>query len=509
MALSGQAVRGRFCAGCGRPLSRYNGESYCGPCTCQGERGAGTAVTNLGARLRALRHRRGMTLEVLAGLSGKTAAYLSMIENGKRPLDRYSLIVSLASALGVPPADLAPGASVHGATPVTRFGSESPQWCTDPLVDLAELGRVDLHADPDRRRVLAGAVYSAASAALPDPEWWQAQRGLPLAPPSGTGRVGPEDVLAVQHLASAFSRMDQRLGGGHGRKALAQYLRGDAAVLLAGGFASEQVQQDMFTAVGELAYLVAWMAFDNGEHALAQRYFRLALKLAARAANPPLAGHILRAMAHQAMDVDLPALGLELAAASVDGQRYLSAIPRERALLGVVHARALAVAGHKQAAAKALLKAEDDLASARTDTAEPHRASFFGEASLAHETGRTLQAHGEIRNAIGQFRRSVQTRGTAYRRTHAVTLGYLGASHIAAGDIDEACATWSMALDVIEDGAIYSGRARQTIAEMRRLVAPLKHRKIPAIAEIDERGAKYLAGIGGNVRQTVTAKERP
>lgn len=509
MALSSQTVRRRFCAGCGRPLSRYNNESYCGPCTWQGELGTSTAVTNMGARLRALRHRRGMTLEVLAGLSGKTAAYLSMIENGKRPLDRYSLIVSLANALGVPPADLAPGASADGATPVTRFGPESPQWCTDPLVDLAELGRVDLHADPDRRRVLAGAVYSAASAALPDPTWWQAQGDLPLAQPSGNGRVGPEDVLAVQQLASAFSRMDQRLGGGHGRKALAQYLHCDAAALLTGGFASEQVQRDMFTAVGELAYLSGWMAFDNGEHTLAQRYFRLALKLAARAENPPLAGHILRAMAHQAMDLDLPALGLELSAASIEGQRYLSAIPRERALLGVVHARALAVTGHKQAAAKALLKAEDDLTSARTDTGEPHRASFFGEASLAHETGRTLQAHGEIKNAIGQFQRSVHTRGAAYRRTHAVTLGYLGATHISTGDIDEACATWSMALDVIEDGAIYSRRAQRTINDMRRLVAPLKRREIPAIAEIDERGARYLAGIGGNVRQAVTAKERP
>ena len=90
-------------------------------------------------------------------------------------------------------------------------------------------------------------------------------------------------MFAVQQLAVAFSRIDQRLGGGHGREALAQYLHGDAADLLAGRFATEQVRRGMFTAVGELAYLSGWMAFDNSEHILAQRYFRLALKLAARA----------------------------------------------------------------------------------------------------------------------------------------------------------------------------------------------------------------------------------
>jgi transcriptional regulator with XRE-family HTH domain len=476
------------------------------------ERGSRAELAGIGARLRALRHRRGMSLAVLAGLSGKSAAYLSMVENGKRPLDRYSLIVSLAEALGVPPAEIAPGASTGAETadarPATPGGKvhradlpdpgsgaflESPQWCTDALADLADIGRSDLHAGPQRRRILAGAVYSTASAALPDAAWWQSQASPPPGPSSGRRRANADDVFAVQQLVVAFSRIDQRLGGGHGRKALAQYLHGDAAALLGGGFATERVRRDMFTAVGELTYLSGWMAFDNSEHAHAQRYFRLALKLAARAGNSPLAGHIIRAMAHQAMDVDRPAVGLKLSAASIEGMRYLSAAPRERALLGVVHARALAVTGQKQAAAKALLKAEDDLASA-VDGAEPHRASFFAEASLAHETGRTLQACGDVENAIGHFQRSVRTRAPAYRRTHAVTLGYLGAAHVAAGNIEEACSTWSQALDVIEDGAIYSARARQSIADMRRLVAPLQGRKIPVVAEIDERAARYLAG---------------
>ncbi|MGH3573869.1 MAG: hypothetical protein ACRDUW_18955 [Pseudonocardiaceae bacterium] len=56
--------------------------------------------------------------------------------------------------------------------------------------------------------------------------------------------------------------------------------------------------------------------------------------------------------------------GLELAIASMDGKRYRMASPRERALFGVVYARALGAAGQKSAAAQALITAEVDLASA-------------------------------------------------------------------------------------------------------------------------------------------------
>ncbi len=366
-------------------------------------------------------------------------------------------------------------------------------WRTDPLIALTDLGRTDL--DADRRSLLTGAVYSAASLALPGEAWWEAMAEKPPASvPPGQWQIGHGDVAAVRELTAAFSRIDQRRGGGHGRKALVQYLHSDVAGLLRATFLSEQVRRDMFSAAGETAYLSGWMAFDNSEHAVAQRYFALALQLAARAGNPPLAGHILRAMAHQAIDLGFCKQGLDLSAASMQGQRYASATPRERALLGVVHARGLAANGEKQAAAKALLRAEDDLASASEDIEEPDRTFFFGEASLAHETACTMRDCGDRQGAIRQFRRSVRTRGAAFRRTHAVTLGYLAAAQIAAGSVEEACATWGAVLDAMEEG-ICSGRARQTVADMRSLVSPYRRRGIRAVAGLDARAAAYLAQV--------------
>jgi DNA-binding XRE family transcriptional regulator len=98
----------RGCQRCGRPLSRYNREDLCGACSVgTGGVQAAARTGDIGARLRALRRQRGMSLEVLGGLCGVSAAYLSMVENGKRGLDRWSMILALARALKVLPAELA------------------------------------------------------------------------------------------------------------------------------------------------------------------------------------------------------------------------------------------------------------------------------------------------------------------------------------------------------------------------------------------------------------------
>src|SRR5262249_58847376 len=99
--------------------------------------------------------------------------------------------------------------------------------------------------------------------------------------------------------------------------------------------------------------------------------------------------------------------------------------------------------GHKKAAVQALISAEDDLAAATTGDDEPSRVFFFGEASLAHQTALTLRHTGDLGGALREFRRSARTREAAtFTRTHAVTLGYLGAVHARRGEIDEACSTW-------------------------------------------------------------------
>ncbi|MFC5721299.1 Tat pathway signal protein [Streptomyces gamaensis] len=371
--------------------------------------------------------------------------------------------------------------------------SDSPgpvDWCADTLVTLAELGSADV--DMERRRALGTAVYSAAALVLPGDAWWQrmAERGSRRSVP-GARRVGRGDVEAVRDMVSAFSRLDQRRGGGHARTAVVQYLVSDVAGYLTGRYGDDGVRRQMFSAASELAYLSGWMAFDNAEHPVAQRYFSLAVKLAAEADDAPMAGHVLRAMAHQAVDLGHARGALELSAAAVEGRRYTEATPRERALTGVVHARGLAVTGQRAAAAAALLRAEDDLASARPGDEEPGRVFFFQEASLAHQTACTLRDSGDLKGAAGQFRRSVRTRkASAFTRTHALTLGNLGSVQVRQGDFEEARRTWSQALDAMD--GVRSGRTRQTARDIRAGLVPFRKRGVREAAELDARAAAYL-----------------
>ncbi|MGH8904180.1 MAG: helix-turn-helix domain-containing protein, partial [Egibacteraceae bacterium] len=60
----------------------------------------------IGARARMIRRRRGLSLEVVAGLAGITAGYLSMLERGLRGFNRRGLIEDLADALGCSVVDL-------------------------------------------------------------------------------------------------------------------------------------------------------------------------------------------------------------------------------------------------------------------------------------------------------------------------------------------------------------------------------------------------------------------
>ncbi|MER7454449.1 helix-turn-helix transcriptional regulator [Nocardia beijingensis] len=413
----------------------------------------------VGAQLRAAREAAGVSLAALSAQIHYSKSVLAYYETGER----------------TPTPDVI-------ACYEKRFGR-----IQDPVATLLNLGK----ADVERRSFLRVGYSTALSASVLLPDWLDHASAL-TRKESRVRYVGEADVAAVRDVMLVFSQIDQRLGGGHGRTAVVQYLTNEVTGYLKGSFASETVRRQMFSAAAEMAYLVGWMAFDNDEHAAAQRYFATSTQLAAEAEDAPLVGHVLRAMAHQAVDLGHSEQGLQLAEASVSGARYQSACPRERALLKVVHAKALSAAGRPAESAKALLQAEQDLAAASDSDPEPTRVFFFSEASLAHETACALRDAGNLAGAANQFQLSVRKRkATAFTRTHAVTLGYLGTVQARSGEIEQACATWRSALDAM--GGVQSGRTRNVARDIRSTLARYRGQSIPGVRETDEQAAEYLA----------------
>ncbi|WP_435969874.1 Tat pathway signal protein [Streptomyces sp. Qhu_M48] len=418
-------------------------------------------------------------------------SHIAMWVAGTRPRGRAADILreTLSRRLGRPLALAEIG--LAGNTPDTVTGSE---WDTDTLKTLVDLGRNSM--DRERRRLLTGAaVFSVGGLTLPREPWWdEAPRRARSRAVDPNRRVGEIEVRAVREMTEFFARRDQRHGGVDGRTALHQYIVDDIARYVSGVFRGEDSRQSLYSAAAEAVYVAGWMSFDASQHESARRYFTLALKLAAEADDAPLAGHILRAMAHQAIDLGHSRAALNLATASIERNRYAHASPRERALIGVVRARALAVDGQRGNAITAIKQAETDLARAAPGDDEPHRVWFFQEASLAHETARTLWALGDLDGALRHFHASVRHRRTdSFNRTHAVTLGYMGSVQAGQGNIDAACRTWSQALDAMD--GVQSGRTREAALTMRTVLSPFRNRGIPSVSEVDERARSVLRRV--------------
>ncbi|MFF3088561.1 MULTISPECIES: Tat pathway signal protein [Streptomyces] len=421
------------------------------------------------------------------GLAHVSRAHISQWVLGSRPEGDAARILSetLSRRLGrvVTPAQI-------GLAPIQPTPSTVPGWeDVDTVAALVDLR--DDTMDMTRRQVLA---YSAAGTALPPDHWWKDTLDRAQTRPAVSRQsVTPAHVEAVRAAMVHHSRQDQLLGGRAGSSALTSYLRTDVADYLARRFPSEKLRRDMFGAAAELVYLSAWMAFDSSDHGTAQARFNLAVSMAAEAGDGPLAGHILRAAAHQAVDLHHPKRALALAEGSLAQRRYAQASPRERALLGVVHARALALCRRDAEARAALRQAAEELGNARP-TDEPARVYFFGEASLAHETACTLRDLGDLRAAEKEFEHSVRTRALPFARTHVVTLGYLGAVQARQGQVEAACATWSRALDSMD--GIASGRVQDTVVQMRRALRPVLARGGRVAATLDQRADAMLRSVG-------------
>jgi transcriptional regulator with XRE-family HTH domain len=130
----------------------------------------------IGNRMRAWRRRRGgMTQQALADLAGLSQGYVSQVESGKKPLDRKSTQVAIASALNISVSQLL-GCTDQRADPVLDRASKHIPAIRAALV---ELGAGERHAPRRDRATVRQAVrqmtylgnavdYATAASLLPD-----------------------------------------------------------------------------------------------------------------------------------------------------------------------------------------------------------------------------------------------------------------------------------------------------------------------------------------------------
>ncbi|HEX5144948.1 MAG TPA: hypothetical protein VFW21_13870 [Mycobacterium sp.] len=360
------------------------------------------------------------------------------------------------------------------------------RWADDPVAQVAWLAR----ADVDRRTLITGMAYSVAALMLPLKHQEIIGRA-DLARSRPTVTVGVGEIAAVVEMTAAFNSADERLGGGHARSAVVEYLATDTAMYLRGSFATEAVRRSMFGAAAQLSYLAGWKAHDLGMSGLAQRYYLYSYQLACEADPFAHAAYGLRILAHQAMDlgrhehcVDLADAALSRVKGRVD--------PDTESLFWLTAARAHAANSEGREALSALSTAERIIDRARGEQG-PAWAALGGpaEARLANQAGKALQAIGDLREAEDQFRRSARCWNPAtHPRIHALTLADMAETQCAQGKVEQACQTWNTALDGM--AGIRSARTGDAVRAMRSRLATYRGRRLSAARALDARAATFV-----------------
>lgn len=190
-----------------------------------------TSNLSIGQRVAWYRRRRGMSQDVLAGLVGRTADWLSKVENDRITLDRLSVIKSLANALDVSLGDLL--SEPHLFEWTDESGDRTIPALRAAITDyrqLSPMAEVIVNAEPPSLASLKSAID----------EVWRAYQGARY---SYVIRVLPALVGEAHHAA--------RVGDGDARLsslgALGQVYHAAASML---------------TKVGEAD--LAWIAAERG-----------------------------------------------------------------------------------------------------------------------------------------------------------------------------------------------------------------------------------------------------
>ncbi|MDQ3763582.1 MAG: XRE family transcriptional regulator [Actinomycetota bacterium] len=336
-------------------------------------------------------------------------------------------------------------------------------------------------ADVDRQQFIRTTLGATAATVGGGPFAFADLIGL-IQPTPVPSVVGYAEVAEVRNVARAFAGWDNRYGSGLLREAVVAQLRYCAELLNAR--CSERVRADLFSAVGDLAHVTGFMAFDACAHDDARRMFRFALHCAEESGDWHLRAFVLSITARQATWCGDPDAGLTLIELAMVRADRLTAT--ERAILHNSRARALAKLGRIQDAAAAVGLADEEFSHARPAN-DPAHVRDYDAVAHAEATGRTLwdiAVHGHF---VAEARDRLSTAATGYREERArgrvMSQIKLASLVMVTGDPDEAAVIGGQALDAAS--TIRSQRAADDMRELRRFSEP--HQRLTAVAELTQR----------------------
>ncbi|MBQ1091064.1 sporulation protein [Streptomyces sp. B93] len=301
-------------------------------------------------------------------------------------------------------------------------------------------------------------------------------------------RVGMRDVRAIRDAAATFMQLDFKYGGGHGHKALRHYFRHEVLPLLSASY-SEKVGTALFSAAAEVSQLLAWTAYDSGNHRLAHRYLTSTLRLSQVIDDRMFGARILGNLSHQANYLGNHAQAIQLARAAVEGAKG-RATPRAMANYWAMEARALSNAGDRAAAGLAMNQAERHFE--RADSAEdPTWLSYFDDAELLGEFCHCFRDLKMRSEAVEHAQRAVNSTDPQYARTLGFCRMVLAQSQLLNGELEAAVTTARLAVD--GGDSLQSSRFQRYVTDFQAEIST--HAANPAVVAFNEHVSDAFARL--------------
>ncbi|WP_253798461.1 hypothetical protein [Nocardia amikacinitolerans] len=289
-------------------------------------------------------------------------------------------------------------------------------------------------------------------------------------------RLGMTDVRRLLDAVDVLEREDQRAGGAQLVSIAFEQLAHAKNRLETGAF--DTSTGNAFTsAVGEMAVLTGWLAFDAEIHPLARRCYSDAMALASESDNADLMAHTCLYAANQSIALSRngkasPHHALKL----VDRARDLTRgrpPGRIHALVAIRQAQALALLGDRTGFQRAITTAwrELDQAAEHEPIAEcPGWLRFVNDGEVRAHEARGFGRVGEVAKAVDLLEAAVgEHNGT---RNGVNDRAWLASARAAAGDLNGALTEALPVLDHLA-GTVSSPRTLKVLEPVRHATAAL------------------------------------
>jgi len=392
---------------------------------------------------------------------GIDSAMVSKWERGsKAPSRRYQRLLSLVLGTDAP-----------ALMPTAGLGFDYAGPVSSALDSVDQVGRADM----DRRDFLRGALFAVGLSVAPSRDWLVSTIEDATTP---TGRVSAAQVDAIRRTFGLFQEMDVMRGGGHARHQLAGYVTSVVTPLLRDNDPSTKTGRALYEAGAEQLYLLGWMAYDDGQHPLAQRYLVQALRLAQEARSPELGAHVLAGLSDQATLTGHPDHALQLARAGRAGLRGTES----RACLAdlwALQARAEAALGYGTAVAHSVMASETCAANIDLD-AEPDWARFIDPAYLNGEYGHAFRDLGRVGESTEFAQRSADAAAQQHRARRG-SLAHATLARAALADHDLEAAAHAATTTAQLAATVRSSRSTQAVDDLRQRIR--EHDDSPAVSD--------------------------